>query len=95
MVKQWQMMFYNGRQTETFMDAAPDFVKLAECYGQVGIRASNPDELNAALKQALDIKDKTVVIDVQVDPDSRVYPMQIGGGSMGDMRINREEEERV
>ena len=95
MVKQWQMMFYNGRQTETFMDAAPDFVKLAECYGQVGIRAGNPDELNAALKKALDIKDKTVVIDVQVDPDSRVYPMQIGGGSMGDMRINRDEEERV
>ncbi len=91
MVKQWQMMFYNGHQTETFMDAAPDFVKLAESYYQVGIRVTNEAELEPALKKAIEIKDRTVVIDVQVDPDSRVYPMQIAKGCMSDMRINREE----
>ena len=91
MVKQWQMMFYDGRQSESYMDVVPDFVKLAESYGQVGIRIDNENDLEEGLKKAFEIKDKTVVVDVIVDPNSRVYPMQIGTGSMADMFLNKTE----
>lgn len=91
MVKQWQMMFYNGRQSESYMDAVPDFVKLAESYDQVGLRVNNESELGEAIEKALAIKDKTVVVDIVADPDSRVYPMQIGTGSMADMFLSKKE----
>ncbi len=91
MVKQWQMMFYNGRQSESYMDAVPDFVKLAESYDQVGLRAHNEAELDGVIEQALAIKDKTVVVEIVTDPDSRVYPMQIATGSMSDMFLSKTE----
>ena len=91
MVKQWQMMFYNGRQSESYMDAVPDFVKLAESYGQVGLRVENEAQLDEVMAKAFSIHDKTVVVDVIADPDSRVYPMQIGGGSMADMFLSKTE----
>lgn len=91
MVKQWQMMFYNGRQSESYMDAVPDFVKLAESYGQIGLRVNNESELGDVIDQALAVKDKTVVVDIVADPDSRVYPMQIGTGSMADMFLSKTE----
>ena len=56
MVKQWQMMFYNGRQSESYMDAVPDFVKLAESYGQVGLRVNNESELSDVLAKAFSIQ---------------------------------------
>lgn len=91
MVKQWQMMFYNGRQSESYMDAVPDFVKLAESYGQIGLRVNNESELGDVIDQALAVKDKTVVVDIVADPDSHVYPMQIGTGSMADMFLSKTE----
>ena len=91
MVKQWQMMFYNGRQSESYMDAVPDFVKLAESYGQIGLRVNNESELGDVIDQALAVKDKTVVVNIVADPDSRVYPMQIGTGSMADMFLSKTE----
>ena len=91
MVKQWQMMFYNGRQSESYMDAVPDFVKLAESYGQIGLLVNNESELGDVIDQALAVKDKTVVVDIVADPDSRVYPMQIGTGSMADMFLSKTE----
>lgn len=91
MVKQWQMMFYNGRQSESYMDAVPDFVKLAESYGQIGLCVNNESELGDVIDQALAVKDKTVVVDIVADPDSRVYPMQIGTGSMADMFLSKTE----
>lgn len=91
MVKQWQMMFYNGRQSESYMDAVPDFVKLSESYGQIGLRVNNESELGDVIDQALAVKDKTVVVDIVADPDSRVYPMQIGTGSMADMFLSKTE----
>ena len=91
MVKQWQMMFYNGRQSESYMDAVPDFVKLADSYGQIGLRVNNESELGDVIDQALAVKDKTVVVDIVADPDSRVYPMQIGTGSMADMFLSKTE----
>ena len=91
MVKQWQMMFYNGRQSESYMDAVPAFVKLAESYGQIGLRVNNESELGDVIDQALAVKDKTVVVDIVADPDSRVYPMQIGTGSMADMFLSKTE----
>ncbi len=91
MVKQWQMMFYAGRQSESYMEAVPDFVKLAEAYGQVGLRVEDESQLATTLEQAFAINDKTVIVDIKADPDSRVYPMQIGTGSMADMFLNRQE----
>lgn len=91
MVKQWQMMFYQGRQSESYMDAVPDFVKLAEAYQQVGMRVETEDQLSEVLDKAFSIHDKTVVVEITTDPDSRVYPMQIGGGSMADMFISKTE----
>ena len=91
MVKQWQMMFYQGRQSESYMDAIPDFVKLAESYQQVGLRVEKESELDEVFAKAYAIKDKTVVIEVKTDPDSRVYPMQIATGSMADMFLSKRE----
>lgn len=91
MVKQWQMMFYNGRQSESYMEAVPDFVKLAESYGQVGLRVEDESQLEDVLKKAFEINDKAVVVDIIADPNSRVYPMQIATGSMADMFLNRKE----
>ena len=85
MVKQWQSMFYNGRHSHSYMDSVPDFVKLAEAYGHVGLRVTKPEELQATMEKAFAMKDKLVFIDIQVDPSSHVYPMQIKGGKIDDM----------
>lgn len=75
MVRQWQELFYKRRYSSTSLEHSPDFVKLAEAYGAVGIRASRPDEVVPALEKALQIKDLPVVIDFQVVPEENVFPM--------------------
>lgn len=95
MVKQWQNMFYGGRTSHSwspeYVASLPDFVKLAESYGHVGMRIEKLEDLDVSLQKAFDMKDKLVLIDVLVDPDSRVYPMQIAKGAMCDMRLSRTE----
>ncbi|MEY3017456.1 MAG: hypothetical protein RL336_591 [Pseudomonadota bacterium] len=93
MVKQWQDMQYGGRYSEsTYEKSLPDFVKLAEAYGHVGIRITKPEELRPKLEEALAIKDRLVFIDCMVDPHEHVYPMQIApNGSMRDMWLSKTE----
>ncbi|WP_301098248.1 acetolactate synthase 3 large subunit [Otariodibacter sp.] len=91
MVKQWQDIIYAGRHSQSYMNSLPDFVKLAEAYGHVGIQITKPEELEAKLTEAFSIKDQLVFVDVLVDETEHVYPMQIRGGSMKDMMLNKTE----
>lgn len=91
MVKQWQDIIYAGRHSQSYMNSLPDFVKLAEAYGHVGIQINTTDELEEKLAQAFAIKDKLVFVDVLVDETEHVYPMQIRGESMKDMMLSKTE----
>lgn len=91
MVKQWQDMIYSGRHSQSYMDSLPDFVKLAEAYGHVGVAIRTPDELESKLAQALAEKERLVFVDVTVDETEHVYPMQIRGGSMDEMWLSKTE----
>jgi len=88
MVKQWQDLIYSGRHSQTYMNSLPDFVKLAESYGHVGIKIATPDELESKLKEAFGIKNKLVFVDINVDESEHVYPMQIRGGAMNEMILS-------
>ncbi|MAV52549.1 MAG: acetolactate synthase, large subunit, biosynthetic type [Gammaproteobacteria bacterium TMED260] len=92
MVKQWQDMQYGGRYSHsTYSESLPDFIKLAEAYGHVGVRIEKYDDLHSKLKAALAMKDKLVFIDILVDPSEHVYPMAIKGGAMKDMVLSKTE----
>ena len=90
MVKQWQDMQYEGRHSHSYMDSLPDFVKLAESYGHAGIKISKPSELRSGLEAAFAKKDELVFVDIEVDREEHVYPMQIApNGSMRDMWLKK------
>ena len=93
MVKQWQDLIYSGRHSQTYMNSLPDFVKLAESYGHIGIKIATPDELESKLKEAFSIKNKLVFVDINVDESEHVYPMQIRGGAMNEMILSKPQEE--
>ena len=91
MVKQWQDLIYSGRHSQTYMDSLPNFVKLAEAYDHVGIQIAKPEELEEKLKQAFSIKNKLVFVDINVDANEHVYPMQVRGGAMNEMILTKPE----
>ncbi|QOW15800.1 acetolactate synthase, large subunit, biosynthetic type [Yersinia pestis] len=94
MVKQWQDMIYSGRHSQSYMDSLPDFVKLAEAYGHIGVAINTPDELESKLADALTQLSETnrlVFVDVTVDETEHVYPMQIRGGGMDEMWLSKTE----
>lgn len=92
MVKQWQDMQYGGRYSHsTYSESLPDFVKVAEAYGHVGVRIEKLSELKEKMTEAFALKDRLVFIDVLVDPMEHVYPMAIKGGSMKDMILSKTE----
>ena len=92
MVKQWQDMQYGGRYAaSTYADSLPDFVKLAEAYGHVGMIVTDPSELKANMEECFAMKDRVVFMDIYIDPDEHVYPMQIPTGSMKDMILSKTE----
>src|SRR5690606_467490 len=92
LVKQWQDMQYGGRYSHsTYAEALPDFIKLAEAYGHVGVRIEKLSELRSKMEAAFALKDKLVFIDVQVDAMEHVYPMAIKGGAMKDMYLSKTE----
>ena len=93
MVKQWQDLIYSGRHSQTYMNSLPDFVKLAESYGHVGVQISTPDELESKLQEAFSIKNKLVFVDINVDETEHVYPMQVRGGAMNEMILSKPQEE--
>ena len=91
MVRQWQDMNYESRHSQSYMQSLPDFTKLVESYGHVGMEVRKPEELNDTLEKAFAMKDKLVFVNVYVDPYEHVYPMQVPRGSMRDMWLNKTE----
>ncbi len=87
MVRQWQEFFYEKRYSMSYMESLPDFVKLAEAYGHVGMRIDKPQEVEGALREAFALKDRTVFLDFIVDPEENVFPMIPSGGGHNEMLL--------
>ncbi|HTH95119.1 MAG TPA: acetolactate synthase 3 catalytic subunit [Rhodocyclaceae bacterium] len=86
MVRQWQEMFYGNRYSESYVDALPDFVKLAEAYGHVGIQVVSPADVEPALREAfVKHKNELVFLDILTDPTANVYPMVANGKGLSEM----------
>ncbi|MES9960383.1 MAG: acetolactate synthase 3 large subunit [Sedimenticola sp.] len=92
MVRQWQEFFYDGRYSHSYVDALPDFVKLAESYGHVGMKIENPADLEGAMQEAFSLKDRLVFMDVIIDPTENVYPMIEAGKGHHEMQLSPESE---
>jgi acetolactate synthase I/II/III large subunit len=91
MVRQWQQLDYGGRYSHSYMDALPDFVKLAEAYGHVGLLVEKPADVEPALREALRLKDRTVFLDVRTDPTENVWPMVQAGKGITEMLLGSED----
>ena len=91
MVRQWQQIDYGGRYSHSYMDALPDFVKLAEAYGHVGILVEKPADVEPALREAIRLKDRTVFLDVRTDPTENVWPMVQAGKGISEMLLGSED----
>ena len=87
MVRQWQEFSYGSRYSQTYLETLPDFVKLAESYGHVGIRIDKREDVRPVLEKAMTMKDKTVFLDFHIDPTENVYPMIEAGKAHHDMRL--------
>ena len=85
MVRQWQQFFHGNRYAESYMDALPDFIKLAEAYGHVGIRVEHPSDVEPALKEAFGLKRQLVFMDFITDPTENVFPMVQGGKGLSEV----------
>ncbi len=90
MVRQWQNMFYKKHYSQTTLNSNPDFIALAKAYGHTGIFVERREDLDNAIKDALSMKDKLVVVDVVCDTDAKVLPMQQKSGCMSDMFLSME-----
>jgi len=91
MVRQWQEIDYGGRYSHSYMDALPDFVKLAEAYGHVGLLVEKPADVEPALREAIKLKDRTVFLDVRTDPTENVWPMVQAGKGITEMLLGSED----
>jgi acetolactate synthase-1/2/3 large subunit len=91
MVRQWQEIEYSGRYSHSYMDALPNFVKLAEAYGHVGMLIERPQDVEPALREARKLKDRTVFMDFRTDPTENVFPMVQAGKGITEMLLASEE----
>ena len=91
MVRQWQEIEYSGRYSHSYMDALPDFVKLAEAYGHVGMLIERPEDVEPALREARRLKDRTVFMDFRTDPTENVFPMVQAGKGITEMLLGSED----
>ena len=91
MVRQWQELDYGGRYSHSYMEALPDFVKLAEAYGHVGLVVDRPSDVEPALREAIRLADRTVFLDIRTDPTENVWPMVQTGKGISEMRIGSED----
>ena len=91
MVRQWQELTYNKRYSSSYMDSLPDFVKLAEAYGHVGMRIEKKSDVEPALREAFKMKDRTVFMDFQTDPTENVWPMVQAGKGITEMLLGSED----
>ena len=94
MVRQWQEFFYENRYSESYMDSLPDFVKLAESYGHVGMQITKPSDVEGALKEAFAKKDKFVFMDFITDQDENVFPMIANGKGLSEMIMGKDNKHR-
>jgi len=92
MVRQWQEFFYESRYSHSYVDALPDFVKLSESFGHVGMRIERPADLEGAMQEAFGLRDRFVFLDVVVDPKENVYPMIAAGKGHHEMHLSPERE---
>jgi acetolactate synthase-1/2/3 large subunit len=90
MVRQWQEFFHGNRYSESYMESLPDFVKLAEAYGHVGMRIDKPEDVEGALREAFAQRDRLVFLDVITDQTENVFPMVPGGKGMSEMILSEE-----
>ena len=90
MVRQWQEFFHGNRFSESYMDALPDFVKLAEAYGHVGIRIDHPSDVEPAMKEAFARKNDLVFMDFRTDPAENVFPMVPGGKGLSEVVLSED-----
>ncbi len=91
MVRQWQEIEYSGRYSQSYMDALPNFVKLAEAYGHVGMLIERPEDVEPALREARKLKDRTVFMDFRTDPTENVFPMVQAGKGITEMLLGSED----
>ncbi|HNN15452.1 MAG: acetolactate synthase 3 catalytic subunit [Burkholderiaceae bacterium] len=91
MVRQWQEIEYSGRYSHSYMDALPNFVKLAEAYGHVGLLIEHPRDVEPALREARKLKDRTVFLDFRTDPTENVFPMVQAGKGLTEMLLGSED----
>ncbi len=91
MVRQWQEIDYEGRYSHSYMDALPNFVKLAEAYGHVGMLIEKPGDVEGALREARKLKDRTVFMDFRTDPTENVFPMVKAGMGITEMLLGSED----
>jgi len=92
MVRQWQEFFYESRYSQSYMETIPDFVKLTESYGHVGMRVENPADLEGAMKEAFAMKDRLVFMDIITDQTENVYPMIQAGKGHHEMHLQSERD---
>jgi len=92
MVRQWQEFFYESRYSHSYVDALPDFVKLTESFGHIGMRVEKPGNLEGAMEEAFGMKDRFVFLDIVVDPTENVYPMIAAGKGHHEMHLSPERE---
>jgi acetolactate synthase-1/2/3 large subunit len=91
MVRQWQQIDYGSRYSESYMDSLPDFVKLAESYGHIGMRIENPADVEGALREAFALKDRLVFMDFITDQSENVWPMVKAGKGLTEMILGSED----
>ena len=94
MVRQWQEFFYENRYSESYMDSLPDFVKLAESYGHIGMKITKPSDVEGALKEAFAKKDKFVFMDFITDQEENVFPMIANGKGLSEMIMGKDNKHR-
>jgi acetolactate synthase-1/2/3 large subunit len=94
MVRQWQEFFHGNRYSESYMDSLPDFVKLAEAFGAVGLRAETPDQVDDVIREMIDTP-RPVICDVVVDRAENVYPMIPGGAAHNEIKLCPDDEAPV
>ena len=94
MVRQWQEFMHGNRESESYLDALPDFVMLAESYGHVGMRIERPGDVEAALREAFSMRDRCVFIDIMTDRSENVYPMMLAGSGHHEMLLSELSRER-
>jgi acetolactate synthase I/II/III large subunit len=91
MVRQWQEFFHGNRYAESYMDSLPDFVKLAEAFGAVGLRAESAGEVDDLIREMIAV-DRPVIADIVVDRTENVYPMIPGGAAHNDIKLSPEDD---